>query len=152
EEVVKLEEDPRFQQGSLEDVRRTLLQAEAAFYQKFVQQRGEDPQFQSQRVGAFLRLAEVTSGLASKEEAIQHGQQALAVSQDLARDHPDFPEYSADLARSHDALARLYQDTGRYKEAEAAGRSAIEISDRLVRKHPTIDQYQSQLARQHFHR
>jgi serine/threonine protein kinase/tetratricopeptide (TPR) repeat protein len=152
EEVVKLEDDARFQQGSLEDVRRTLLQAEAAFYQKFVEQRGDDPGFQSERVGAFLRLAEVTGSLASKEEAIQHGQQALVISQDLASQYPDIPGYQADLARSHDTLARLYEDTGRYREAEAAGRNAIEISERLVREYPTIAPYQSQLVREHFHR
>src|SRR5262249_13751809 len=82
-EVVKLEDDARFQQGSLEDIRRTLLLAEATFYQKFVQQHGDDPQFQSERAGAFSRLAEVTERLANSEEAIQHSQQALAIYQAL---------------------------------------------------------------------
>jgi serine/threonine protein kinase/tetratricopeptide (TPR) repeat protein len=152
DEVVKLEDDPRFRRGSLEDVRRALLHAEAAFYQNFVRQRGDDPQFQSERVGAFLRLAEVTSSLASKEVAIQNAQQALVVSQDLAGQYADVPEYRADLARSHDILARLYQETGRYKEAEASSLSAVAISERLVSAHPASAHFKSQLATQHFHR
>jgi serine/threonine protein kinase/tetratricopeptide (TPR) repeat protein len=152
DEVVKLEDDARFQRGSLEDVRRTLLQAEAAFYQKFVQQKGDDPQFQSERAGAFLRLADLTSSLANKEEAIQHAQQALVIAQDLAGHHPDVPGYDAELARSHQTLGRLYQDTGRHKEAEDSYANAIAITERLAREHPTIAQYQSQLVRQHFYR
>jgi serine/threonine protein kinase/tetratricopeptide (TPR) repeat protein len=152
DEVVKLEDDARFQRGSLEDVRRTLLQAEAAFYQQFVQQKGDDPQFQSERASAFLRLADVSSSLASKEEAIQHAQQALAISLHLASQHPDVPGHDADLARSHQTLGRLYHETGRYQEAEDSFRSAIGISERLTRGHPAIAQYRSQLARQHFYR
>jgi eukaryotic-like serine/threonine-protein kinase len=152
DEVVKLEDDARFQRGPLEDVRRTLLQAEAAFYQKFVEQKGDDPQFQSERAGAFLRLAEVTSSLASKEEALQHAHQARAIAQDLLRHYPDFPSYAAELARSHQTLGRLYQDTGRHREAEDSYRSALAISERLASEHPTIAQYQSQLVTQHFYR
>jgi serine/threonine protein kinase/tetratricopeptide (TPR) repeat protein len=151
-EVVKLEDDPRFQRGSLEDVRRTLLQSEAAFYQEFVLQKGDDPRFQSERASAFLRLADVTNSLASKEEAIQYGQQALAIYQDLASQHPDLSDHDADIARTHQTLGRLYHDTGRYQEAENSYRDAVGRTERLAREHPSNAMYQSQLVRQHFYR
>jgi serine/threonine-protein kinase len=151
DEVIKLEDDPRFGKGSLEDVRRTLLAAEAGFYQQFVRQRGDDPEFEAERGGAYLRLAAATERLANQEDAIQHSQQAVTIYRHLTASQPRNTNYQADLAKSLDALARLYQETGRSSEAERSYRDAIDISARLVGENPTKTRFQAALARQYYH-
>src|SRR5205814_5882470 len=87
-EVMTLQHDPRFRDGPLEDVRRRLRQAEAAFYQKFVALQGEDPKFQTERATALLNLGFLTGQLHSAQDAIPFYRQAIAVCEALARHRP----------------------------------------------------------------
>jgi serine/threonine protein kinase len=145
--VTKIAENPRLKSGPLEDLRREVLQAELLFYQKFVELRGDEPDFQAERGRAFRRLGRLTQEVATKEEAIGSYTQAVAIFTDLVRDHPDVPDYHAQLAMSIDAAGVMYRYTGRLEEAERAYQEALATLKVLVRDHPDVAAYQAALAR-----
>jgi tetratricopeptide (TPR) repeat protein len=144
--VQKVAENPRLKSGPLEDLRREVLQAELLFDQKFVELRGSEPEFQVQRGRTFVRLGLLASELATKEEAIGFYQQARALFADLARDHPEVPDYRANLAHSYNNLGVMYRTIGRREEAEQAYQEALAIRRVLVSDQPTRADYKASLA------
>jgi eukaryotic-like serine/threonine-protein kinase len=142
----KFTEDPRLKGGELEDLRRLVLQAELAFYQRFVQLQGAEPKFRAERGRAFQGLGRVTEELAGQEEALGHHQQALDIFTSLVRDHPSVPDYQANLARSHIYLGIGYAATGKAGKAEDSLRTARDLYKALADNHPNVADYRSNLA------
>jgi serine/threonine-protein kinase len=137
EECVRMmREDPRLQRGPLEDLRRTVLQAEVRFYQKFLELRGDDPAFQLERGRSFLHLAWITMELGDKEAAVRHYQQGLAIFAALVREHPGNPLHRVWLARGSNDLGVLYRQVGKQDEAERLFREAIAVQEALARDWP----------------
>jgi tetratricopeptide (TPR) repeat protein len=64
----------------------------------------------------------------------------------LAADFPARPEFRWELARSHNNLGLLLQNTGRLKEAEAAYRDALGLQKQLAADFPTVADYCNDLA------
>jgi tetratricopeptide (TPR) repeat protein len=145
--VKKIAENPRLRSGPLEDLRREVLQAELLFYQKFVELRGDEPDFQAERGRAFLRLGKLTQVLATQAEALGPSQQALAIFADLARDWPGVAEYQAELAACHNNMGLIYRFLRQRTEAEQAYRNALLVQELLVRDYPLHAGYQSTLAK-----
>jgi serine/threonine-protein kinase len=146
EEVMTLKEDPRFRRGKLEDVRRKLLQAEAAFYEKFIKLRSDDPGFRAEQASALDRLARVTDEMGSREDALRHVQHALALWQQLADAEPDVAEHQAGLAASQRFLGHLHRIVARTAEAETALKIAKAAYERLVELRPESTEYRQALA------
>jgi serine/threonine protein kinase/tetratricopeptide (TPR) repeat protein len=145
-DVTGLQHDPRFQEGPLEDVRRRLRQAEAAFYQQFVALQGDDPQFQAERAEAFLQLAYTTELLGSAQQAVAHYREAIAVRQALARDHPEDRENQRQLAIVYRDLGAAFRVMSRFDEAEAACVQAQALQEALIRDDPAEERFQRNLG------
>jgi tetratricopeptide (TPR) repeat protein len=147
-DVTELQKDPRFQEGPLEDVKRRLQQAEAAFYQQFVTLQGDDPQFQAERATAFLRLGDLTHLLGSAQEAAAYYRQGIAIREALARDHPEDRENRRRLAIAYYNLGNTSRTLlGQFDAAEAALDQAQALQEALIRDHPAEESYQLDLAR-----
>jgi serine/threonine protein kinase len=145
--VKRVAEDPRLKSGELEDLRRTVLEAEALFYQKFVELRGAEPGFQAEQGEAYLQWGHVTAQLGTKAEAIDHYQKALAIFAALAHDSRDTPAYQMKLADTYLDMGLAYRRSGWMKEAEQAYEEAEKRFLILARHHPTDPEPQCQLAR-----
>jgi serine/threonine protein kinase/tetratricopeptide (TPR) repeat protein len=144
--VRKVAEDPRLSNGELEDLRRAAWQAEALFYQRFVQLHGEEAEFQVERGKAYLELGHVTQELGTRGDAIGAYQQAEEIFAALVRDHPEVPEYHALLARSHYNLGVMYRGTGRRPAAEQALKEALSIQQALAADPRSDPEYHKDLA------
>jgi serine/threonine protein kinase/tetratricopeptide (TPR) repeat protein len=149
--MAKLRADERFQHGEFENVRVMLNQVEKEFYEKFVEQRGDNPKFRAERARAFFRLGYVTAELTSKAEAIPVYEQGRDLWAELVRDYPQDPGYKRELAASHNNLGKLYGDTSRPKEAEQAHKEALALSKALAEQHPGVARYRTHLAKTHHH-
>ena len=66
---------------------------------------------------------------------------ALEISQELAREHPNIPEYAAAQIHIHHKLAHVLRDTGRAEEAEASLRTALGLQAVLVRQFPAVSSH-----------
>jgi serine/threonine-protein kinase len=144
--ALALQDDPRFQQGPLEDVKRLLLEAEASFYAEFVEFRSDEESFLSEQADAHSRLTRITSHLGSPEDAIRHGREALAQYAILQANHPDSREYQFRVADAHGRLGLLYHNSGRTEEAEAAHKQALRMAEALAGPNPTDPDDQEAVA------
>src|SRR5205085_12328831 len=69
-------QDPLVRQGELEDLKRKAQRVEYEFYQKFVDLRGDEPEFRAERAAALRSLSTLTARLASPAEAVEVGRRA----------------------------------------------------------------------------
>jgi tetratricopeptide (TPR) repeat protein len=150
--VQKVVDDPRLQGGPLEDLRRSIREAEKAFYERFVDLQGSDPAFQLERARVYRRLAFLSQELGSKDEAIEHYRRAVAISSKLAADHAEVTEYQADLWTSYNNLGEMCRQAARMQEAEQPLQDALGVARALVRDHPEDIEYQFDLARNQINR
>ena len=67
--------------------------------------------------------------------------QALEISQELAREHPNIPDYASAQIHIHHKLAHVLRDTGRAEEAEADLRTALDLQTVLVRQLRAVSSY-----------
>ncbi len=145
--VTKVADDPRVKSGPLEELRRAVLQAKLVFYQKFVELRGDEPDFRAERGRAYGQLGYLTKELVSHKAAIEPLETAKDLFTDLVRDYPDVPDYQVDLAKCHNYLALLFMGLDRMPEAKQAFEEAISILEPMNRDYPDNQVYQVELAK-----
>jgi serine/threonine protein kinase/tetratricopeptide (TPR) repeat protein len=134
--LTKVRDDPRFNRGELEDVRRTMLQAEARFYEQFVQIQGDDPAFQAQRAEAFFKLGLATAALGSKGDAVVHFRAALEIVDRLAAADSGSIILRERRGRYMERLGIELRRTGHLDEARVVLRQAEEVYEALLRDAP----------------
>lgn len=149
DECMLIRNDPRLQAGHLEDIRRKLAEADAHFFQRYLEQRGDDPSFQSEQAKALVALGALTEYLASKQDAIQHYEQALAIYKHLALPQDDGGPAREALAGVHANLGRLYRAVGRFDASATQLGEALKLWEDLRDAHPDKAAYQVRLARAH---
>ncbi len=136
EECVRsVREDERVKSGQLEELRRAVAQAEAHFYEKFVQLRGDEPEFRTERGRAFFKLGAVTQQLGKRDDAMAAYEQALQIFIALVHEHPEVLEHRATLARIHLNRGVVFLETGRRGEAAQAFQEALALQ-KLVAAEP----------------
>jgi serine/threonine-protein kinase len=143
----KVSENRLLNEPGLQPLRKELLETAREFYDRFVEERAGDPGVRADLARALGRLASITAEIESRPKAIALHQQALAIWEELAREHPDRADDQKELAECHRALARLYDDTGKRTEAEAALLRAVAAGEELVRRNPGVSRFQAVLGR-----
>ena len=108
--INRLADDHRLRQHGLDDVRKELLAASAAAYQRFAQQRGQDTEVMLAWARANRRLAAVTSQIALKQDALKLAQEAVTVFEKLAGDRPHDVELQLELAAAYIQLGGISID------------------------------------------
>jgi serine/threonine-protein kinase len=136
----------------MEPVRRALLQKALAFYQGFLQERGEEPAIRFETARAYRRVADIHLLLGQHRAAEQAYAQAFALLRRLAKDHPGNASYRYELAKGGRRLGVLLREAGRRKEADTAYREALALLAKLVAEHPDRPTYVQTLALTHNNR
>jgi tetratricopeptide (TPR) repeat protein/tRNA A-37 threonylcarbamoyl transferase component Bud32 len=144
--VTTVLDDPRFKSGPFEDLRRQVLRAETKFYEPFVELYKGEPAYQSERGRAYLRLAEATNQLGSKEEALYHYRAALAIFQSLTDQDRRHVEHRNFLASAHNDLGNWYLASSDLSEAEKEYRASRALWRALAGEHPERREFHSGLA------
>jgi serine/threonine-protein kinase len=80
------------------------------------------------------------------DEALKEYGRALEIRETLTRDHPEVPQYRADLAATLRLMAGVYSMSGRDAEAQQAYRKARALLERQVEADPTDLASRSSLA------
>jgi serine/threonine-protein kinase len=148
DEQMKLKDDPRLQQGELEEVRKRLLLNQARFYQDFLQLRGDD-EFRVERALALFELARLSGELGLNDEALRHAALAEAALRDILARDPADPERRNNLGSVLQLRAVCAQGAGRFDDAEGPCRQATETFDLLAREAPGKPLYRLNLSNCH---
>jgi len=143
--ITRLSEDEDL---TLEDLRHEMLDSARRFYEKFLEERGDDPALRAAQGSAYRRLAMIKSELGAREsEGLALHQKALAIFEQLVREHPDNLAYRRELGLGYFHLGRAYRDTKKLKEAEQMLQKAETIQQELLAKEPGAAVDKRQLAR-----
>jgi len=136
------------QQDSLDirSLRQDLLNTALKYYQKFVNQRGNDPRLRRQLASAYFHLAEVTQEIGSPLEAIEAFHAAQTIWEDLAAAEPKDHELQGRLADSYLAIGKLQESTDNLPGAMKSLTKARAILEPLESRHPDFMPYQSSLG------
>jgi tetratricopeptide (TPR) repeat protein len=94
-------------------------------------------------------IGNLLSATGEPSKALVAYEQALAIQERLAREHPTVTEFQRALAASHYNISNLLVETGKPSEAMTAYEQARDIRLRLARDHPTVTQFQRDLASSH---
>jgi tetratricopeptide (TPR) repeat protein len=131
----------------MDPVRRALLEKAAAFYEKFLNERGDDPAVREEAARAYERVGLINGHLGRLAEAEAAYQQALALLAPLAAQDPHEPRYRQTMARIHFAgIGALHGINQRYAEAEEETRAGLAILEPLAGEYPETAEYQEDLA------
>jgi tetratricopeptide (TPR) repeat protein len=139
ERCMALQNDPRLQQGPLENLKRTLQQVQAAFLEKLVQMPDDDEGHRRERAQALFQLGLLTDHLGGKDarnQAIGHLENARAALAELGKHHPHQPAYAMEEARVQGALGLLYTQMGQPARAVAAYEEAAALLNKPIEAAP----------------
>jgi tetratricopeptide (TPR) repeat protein len=131
----------------VEPVQRALLEKAAAFYEKFLAERGDDPALREEAARAYGRLGLINQRLGRLPESEAGFEKALALHTALAEGEPGEPRYRRLMAEDlFKGLAALYLGGNRFAEAEGPLLRARDILEPLVAEHADEVEYQVDLA------
>jgi tetratricopeptide (TPR) repeat protein len=116
----------------MEAVRKKLLLEAQRFYQKFLQERGDDPDVRREASRAYLHLGDVQEMLGEHVEAEAAYGRGIALLEALAPESDEKAGPQRDLAQCRHQLGVLLKKNSRYQEAERALRQAVDLRRELA--------------------
>ncbi len=131
----------RLSEGGLRDVpgleplRKELLESALRYYEKFLKQRGDDPQLREELALTYFRVGAITNRIGPQEKALAAYQQSQQLFQQLLDAQPDNAKLQAQLADA-------YINGGQVKQSLNQARAALKDYDRAcallmpLRNHP----------------
>jgi serine/threonine-protein kinase len=153
----EVSENVLLREPGMEPLRKKLLEAAREFYDKFVEQRTDDPDARAELGRALFRLAQLTGDIDSEIKAIDLYKQALTMFAGARGQDPESGTSdsvkgeragtSVDLATCYHHLGRLYRLTDHLEQAEDSYHQALAVWEQLDRSQPGTEVYQAGLAR-----
>jgi len=122
----------RLKQEGLEALRRDLLGIVVEFYDRFVEEKSDDPDLERERGDAYLELGFVTREIASMERSIESYEHGRAIFDALVVARPEVDEYREKQALACMTLAESLRTAGRLDRAARVFGEAIAHYERLV--------------------
>jgi serine/threonine-protein kinase len=150
EYCTRVSEQRLLHQPGMEGLRKELLQTAQAYYQKFVQQQGQDPEFRVGLARAYNRLALLTAVIDSASEAVPLYQQAATIFEQLIAEEPANADHRNELGNVYNSLSIVEKRLGHREEAQTAAHKALVLREELVREHPGHETYHHNLAISYF--
>jgi serine/threonine-protein kinase len=144
--LVKITQSDELRAHGLQELRRELLQAALPFYERFLQQRRDEPDLEAERGRAYGRLAVLLARMGEREKAAEFSQEAIRVFERLVKAHPDHATYQQNLAIAYTDSAAAYQRGGHTAQAEAGYDRALALRSGLVKRDPDSGPYRRELA------
>jgi serine/threonine-protein kinase len=149
EYLTLVSEERLLREPGLQPLRRQLLEAALRHYQDFLHERQDDPSLRMEVARAWGRVAGITEEIGSKATALEAGEQAVALWEELLRaDAGSVPVWRG-LAESYERTGNLQGRLGRPAEALRRTEQAFELRSRLAAAEPAKQESQEALAQTH---
>ena len=133
---IKVSEGPMRDAAGLQPVRRELLEAALAYYDRFLHERGQDPALRREMADTHYRIATITSLLGPKAQAVEAYNRALSVYQDLLASEPASVSLRTSLAEIHGRIGMLQYEIGRPTAALASYQESVRRYEELLAERP----------------
>jgi serine/threonine-protein kinase len=134
-------------QAGMDAYEREVLEKALQFYEAVALPQSNAPDLRFEAAEASFRVAEIRRHFNQLQSAEAGYKRAVAISESLAAEYPDRPEFAQEYAGSLNSLGYLYMITERPKEAETSFRHCIAIRQKLVAEHPRDADYRFGLGR-----
>jgi tetratricopeptide (TPR) repeat protein len=125
----------------MEPVRKKLLTKAKDFYEKFLEDRKDDPVVRREAGRAYLRLGDIQEMMNEHGQAEQAYGAAIKLLGDLRAEAPGVADYRRDLARAFNNQGMLFKKNTRVEEAEPAVRRALQLRKELAEEFPDNHDY-----------
>ena len=143
---VEASENTLLNEPGMLPVRERLLRRALVYYERFLQQRSNDPSIQDQLARTHFRVGVITEAIESRENAVASYQQARRLQQKLVEQSPGNGPRLLALGNTINALANAQQRLRRFSAARRNYNDAIAIRRRLVQLSPDEAEPQRMLA------
>jgi tetratricopeptide (TPR) repeat protein len=137
--------DPLMDHPGARDLRKDLLETALVHFRDLRTQR-DDLDLQMNLARGWYCLGRLRAYHGPEGTAREAFEQAIAVQEELVRDHPERADLWRDLARSYDGRARVEVAQRRYVPAAEFHNKALAIRERLEREHPNDPEHRYDLA------
>ncbi|MCS6850308.1 MAG: serine/threonine protein kinase, partial [Gemmataceae bacterium] len=92
----------------LHEVRRKLLEAARAYYEDFIELRGDDPDLQVELAASYFRIAKILNEIGERENGLAAIEQARTLQEHLVQTHPGVPELQRDLTSIYSYIGGVF--------------------------------------------
>jgi serine/threonine-protein kinase len=130
----------------MDAVRRELLHKALTFYQRFLEQKGEDPHLRLETGRACRRLAAIYWMLGQPEKGLDASMASLDILDRLVTEFPERLDCQSELAECHKNQRLILDNLGRYTDALAEQRESCKILTELWRQNKAEPAYAEALA------
>jgi serine/threonine-protein kinase len=146
EYFTKVSESKLLNVPGLQPLRKDLLESARRYYEQFLRDRGTDRTVRAEAAEAWYRLGLVAMEVSTPEEATRDLQEAVAMYEVLAREHPHEPRYSCKLAMALDDLGNHQTRLGQSLEFLRTEERSLLIRRRVAAENPDVAEYQKELG------
>jgi tetratricopeptide (TPR) repeat protein/tRNA A-37 threonylcarbamoyl transferase component Bud32 len=133
-------------QPNMQPLRRELLEQALGYYQKFLEERGDDPTIRDELALTYFRIGQISELIDAPDDALAAYRQALAMQQQLVAGRPADRELLDALGNTNIRLGGVLLNQKRWDEAAVAYRRAQDIRKQLAATYPEEIEYRRKLA------
>jgi serine/threonine-protein kinase len=139
-------------EGNLRDipgaqkVRKDLLKAALAYYQRFLRERGQDTTLRKELAEVHLRIGMLSGMLGASSQGLAAAQRALAIFRELLRDEPASVPLRKGLASTLTEIGFMQSHTGKVTAALESLAEARRLYEGLRRERPNDLEVQNGVA------
>jgi hypothetical protein len=132
-----------------EQLQHDVLRETLAYYQKFVEQAGDNPQLRADLATTYGKIGMLNDQMGRSAESISAHENAIGLLRKLVEEQPRDAEHRSQLAIADNNLALALGHLGRGEEACEALRTAIELQQQLGEEEPATARHRVDLALSH---
>jgi serine/threonine protein kinase len=130
-------EDILLDEPGMQPLRQKLLGTALDYHQVFLKERANDRGIEAELAVSHRRYGNIAFLIGRRDEALAHYQRALERFEELARQHPDRPEYKRQVAMTLADLGNVNQkQSGGRDAAMRASQRAVTLFEELLRNRP----------------
>ncbi len=142
----RVSEDTLLNQPGMQPLRKDLLQLAMTYYQRFLEQRKNDPRVQDELGSAYFRVGLITEVLESPDKALPIYETAREMQTSLLAKKPSDPSRLEALGNTLNALGTVRVKQKNYEAAREQYREAVRIRTRLAETDAANSEWQRVLA------
>jgi len=142
----KVSEDSLLNQPGMQGLRKDLLQKTLDYYQKFLQQRADDPSVKEEYAATLFRAGRIIDELQSSDQAIPYLLQARDIQKQLLLESARDPHRLQALGDTENALGRSQDRSLQFEQALAEYQKGRDLRRELVGLAPNDQELQRALA------